>query len=136
MVTIYGIPNCDSVKKARAWLAEHAVATQFYDFKKSGLPQADAVQWAKAVGWAKLINRQSSTWRNLSDAQRQALGASCENASACLNLALAQPSVIKRPVVAWSPKAVATSIGTLPLPTTAPITVGFDAVQFSQMLTL
>jgi arsenate reductase (glutaredoxin) len=95
MITLYGIPNCDTVKKARRWLDEQGLAYTFHDFKKQGVPQARLDRWMDTVGAARLVNRQGTTWRKL-DAAAQAAAASDDGARA---LMLAQPSVIKRPVV-------------------------------------
>jgi arsenate reductase len=95
--TLYGIPNCDTVKKARAWLAERHVAYTFHDFRKSGVPTERLDAWLRAAGWEKLLNRQGTTWRKL-DAQAQLLSG---NEQGARELMLAQPSVIKRPVVEW-----------------------------------
>lgn len=98
-ITVHGIPNCDTVKKARAWLADHGVDHAFHDFKKQGVPpQLD--RWIEEVGWEKLVNRQGTTWRKL-DAAAQA---QVRDAASAKALMLAQPSVIKRPVVEWGPK--------------------------------
>jgi arsenate reductase (glutaredoxin) len=94
---LYGIPNCDTVRKARAWLGEQGVPYRFHDFKKSGVPDERLADWLKAVGWEKLVNRQGSTWRQLDDTAKAAVG----DASAAERLMRAQPSVIKRPVVDW-----------------------------------
>lgn len=102
-LTLYGIPNCDTVKKARTWLQAQGVAVVFHDFKKQGVPAAELATWTAALGWEKLINRQGTTWRKLPPEQQAAV---CDTASAQA-LALAQPSVIKRPVVAW-PSAAGT----------------------------
>ncbi len=67
-VIVYGIPNCDTVKKARDWLTAHGVAYEFHDFKKQGLPLAQVDQWIKEVGFEKLLNRRGPTWRKLDDA--------------------------------------------------------------------
>jgi arsenate reductase (glutaredoxin) len=113
MTTLYGIPNCDTVKKARAWLTAQGRDYTFHDFRKAGVPpQIDA--WLKAVGWQKLLNRQGTTWRKL-DAATQA--GVVDEASARA-LMLAQPSVIKRPVVDWGDG----------------ITVGFDAADWQRRL--
>lgn len=114
MITVYGISNCDSVKKARAWLAAHAVAHTFHDFKKQGVPANRLAAWQQAAGWEKLINRQGTTWRKL-DPQLQAATVDAASARA---LMLAQPSVIKRPVVDWGSQ----------------ITVGFDDKSWSERL--
>ena len=105
---LYGIPNCDTVKKARAWLADQGVAYAFHDFKKAGVPPGRLDAWLQAAGWERLLNRQGSTWRKL-DADAQLRSGNEDGARA---LMLAQPSVIKRPVVEWPDGAV---------------TVGFDA---------
>ena len=97
-ITVYGIPNCDTVKKARAWLAAQGAGHEFHDFKKQGVPPDHLAHWLQAAGWQKLLNRQGTTWRKL-DAATQAAAADEAVARA---LMLAQPSVIKRPVVQWA----------------------------------
>ena len=94
-LTVYGIPNCDSVKKARVWLTEHGVDYVFHDFKKQGVPPEAVDQWLKHVSWDVLVNRKGTTWRKL-DAALQA--SVVDNASARA-LMLEHASVIKRPVV-------------------------------------
>jgi arsenate reductase (glutaredoxin) len=95
MITLYGIPNCDTVKKSRAWFDDHGMAYQFHDFKKQGVP-ADAVDnWIAALGWEALVNKKGTTWRKLDAAQQAAV----VDAASAKALMLAQPSVIKRPVV-------------------------------------
>ena len=94
---LYGIPNCTSVKQARAWLADAGVAYEFHDFKKQGVPPERLDRWLKELGHGKVVNRKGNTWRQL-DATAQASAADESGARA---LALAQPSVIKRPVVEW-----------------------------------
>ena len=116
MITIYGISSCDTVKKARRWLAEQGLAYEFYDFKKLGVPVDRLPVWSKAVGWEKLLNRQGTTWRKL-DATAQA-GAS--DATGAQALMLAHPSVVKRPVLEWNGQSGA-------------VTVGFDAVLWAEM---
>jgi arsenate reductase (glutaredoxin) len=93
--TIYGIANCDTVKKSRAWFDAQGKAYQFHDYKKQGVPEAALRQWIKLLGWEALINKKGTTWRQL-DARQQA--AVTDEASA-LDLMLANSSVIKRPVV-------------------------------------
>lgn len=115
MTTLYGIPNCDTVKRARTWLADHTIAHTFHDFRKQGLPEKRLSAWLQAVGWEALLNRRGTTWRKL-DAATQA--AVVDGPSACA-LMLAQASVIKRPVVEWPD-------GT--------ITVGFDAVAWARRI--
>jgi arsenate reductase (glutaredoxin) len=113
--TLYGIPNCDTVKKARAWLADHGVAYAFHDFKKQGVPAEKLAAWMAAAGWEKVLNRQGTTWRKLDPATQ---GAVYDAASAAQLLA-AQPSAIKRPMVEWSDGS---------------ITVGFDAAAWQKHL--
>jgi len=108
--TLYGIPNCDTVRKARAWLAERGVEVRFHDFKKAGVPPAQLERWIAAVGWQKLLNRQGTTWRKL-DAAAQAVVIDAASAAALL---LAHPSAIKRPVVEWSEAADDVTVGFAP----------------------
>ena len=96
-ITVYGIPNCDTVKKARTWLSEHGRDYVFHDFKKQGVPEALLPGWMQAVGWEKLLNRQGTTWRKLDDATK----AGVVDAATAAAVMLSQPSVIKRPVVQW-----------------------------------
>ena len=96
-ITIYGIPNCDTVKKSRAWFTAQGLDHTFHDFKKQGVPAQHLPGWMAAVGWEKLVNRQGTTWRKL-DAETQAAVQGEESVAALLQ---AQPSVIKRPVVEW-----------------------------------
>jgi arsenate reductase len=99
-ITVYGIPNCDTVKKARGWLDAHGVPYVFHDFKKAGVPADRLAAWTRDTGWEKVLNRQGTTWRKLDPALR---GSVRDDASA-RQLMLAQPSVIKRPVVDWGAK--------------------------------
>jgi arsenate reductase len=94
-ITVYGIPNCDSVKKARVWFTEHGVDHAFHDFKKQGVPTEAVDLWLKHVDWELLVNRKGTTWRKL-DA---ALQASVVDKDTARTLMLAHASVIKRPVV-------------------------------------
>lgn len=94
-LTLYGIPNCDTVKKARKALDERSVAYRFHDFKKAGVPEAGLQRWIASVGWERLVNRQGTTWRKL-DATVQAAVVDAASAAALLR---SQPSVIKRPVL-------------------------------------
>ncbi len=95
---VYGIPNCDTVKKARDWLSAAGIEYHFHDFKKAGVPE-DALQtWLAALDWATLVNRKGTTWRKLDPA----LQAATVDASSAAALMRAHPSVIKRPVVRWS----------------------------------
>lgn len=96
-ITVHGIPNCDTVKRARAWLAGRGVAYRFHDFKRDGVPAAALDEWIATLGWERLLNRQGATWRRLADDERAAV----VDAAAARALMLRQPSVIKRPVVTW-----------------------------------
>ena len=96
MITMYGIPNCDTVKKARSWMTEQGVDYAFHDFKKSGVPAA-LDGWIAQLGWEPLLNRKGTTWRKL-DPQTQA---AVHDAASAAALMRTQPSVIKRPVVDW-----------------------------------
>lgn len=95
MTTLYGIPNCDTVKKARKWLEANDIAYKFHDFRKDGLEKSQVNTWIKALGFEAIINKRSTTWRGLSDEQKNNL-----DASTALALALEQPTIIKRPVLA------------------------------------
>ena len=97
MITLYGISNCDTVKKARAWLAAHGTSHGFHDFKKHGVPPAELARWADAVGWESLLNRRGTTWRQLAAEEQLAV----RDRVSALALMQAQTSVIKRPVVNW-----------------------------------
>ena len=98
MITVYGIPNCDTVKKARTWLADRGLDVAFHDFKKQGVPADQLPAWLAAFGRERLINRAGTTWRRLDDGVK---AAGVDDASA-IALMLAEPSVIKRPVVQWA----------------------------------
>ena len=91
---LYGIPNCDTVKKARVWLADHGVAYEFHDYKKAGIDRARVEGWVAEHGWETVLNRAGTTFRALPDADRADL-----NAAKAVDLMLAQPSMIKRPVL-------------------------------------
>lgn len=93
--TLYGIPNCDTVKKARSWLAAQSQEFDFHDFKKQGLERATVEAWLRQLDWEVLVNRKGTTWRALPDARKAAV---TDQASA-LELMLEFPSVIKRPVL-------------------------------------
>ncbi len=107
MIKVYGIPNCDTVKKARAWLNEQGVAHEFHDFKKAGVPADRLDGWIAAVGWDKLLNRKGTSWRKLDPG----LQAGVVDGASAKPVMIAHSSVIKRPVVEWADA----------------VTVGFDA---------
>ena len=98
---LYGIRNCDSVKKARAWLDGRGVEYRFHDYKVSGIDMARLDRWCSEVGWEALLNRAGTTFRKLADSQKENL-----NQEKAVALMLAQPSVIKRPVVELNGKLV------------------------------
>jgi arsenate reductase len=94
MIKIYGIPNCDTMKKARKWLTDHAVDYEFHDYKKLGIDEKTLRGWIKKLGWEVLLNRRGMMWRKVSDEVK----ANIDEASA-IQLMLATPSIIKRPVL-------------------------------------
>ena len=104
---LYGIPNCDTVKRARAWLEGQRRDHAFHDYKKQGVPAARLDAWFKRLGWETLVNRKGTTWRKLGPKKQAAV----KDAAAARALMLAEPSVIRRPVVEWPDGSV---------------TVGFD----------
>jgi len=93
-IQLYGIKNCDTMKKARTWLESHGVAYDFHDFKASGIERAQLDSWIKAVGWEVLLNRAGTTFRKLPDRAKQNL-----DEAKAIKLMLEQPSMIKRPVL-------------------------------------
>jgi arsenate reductase len=105
--TLYGISNCDTVRRARAWLSERRIDAAFHDFKKAGVPPDRLDAWLESAGWERLLNRKGTAWRKLDEAVRS----SVIDAGSARAVMLAQPSVIKRPVVEWDADR---------------ITVGFD----------
>ncbi len=111
MIILYGIPNCDTVKKARAWLTNEGLAHEFHDFKKVGVPADRLAAWESELGWQKLLNRQGTTWRKL-DPSAQSNAVDAVSAQALMR---SQPSLIKRPVVEWGGRT----------------TVGFDPVAWA-----
>lgn len=115
IIRVYGIPNCDTVKKARAWLTAQNLEFEFHDFKKQGVPADKLATWMQAVGWEKLTNRQGTTWRKLDPA----LQASVTDATTAAYVLQAHASVIKRPVVEW---------------TDGRTTVGFKAEEWAAVL--
>ena len=93
-IVVYGIPNCDTVKKARDWLDAHGVAFAFHDYKKAGVERAWLEQWTAEHGWEVILNRAGMTFRKLPEADRADL-----DRDKAIDLMLAQPSMIKRPVL-------------------------------------
>lgn len=114
MVTIYGIKNCATMKKAFAWCDEHGVDYEFHDYKKSGVPRQHLLAWCRALGWQTLVNTRGTTWRKL-DPRAQSIATQ----SAAVTLMLEHPSVIKRPVI---------EVGS------GSVLVGFDPQRYAQVL--
>lgn len=112
-VTIYGIRNCDTMKKAFAWLEANGVAHEFHDYKKAGVPAGKLAAWAKRAGWQGLANVRGPTWRRIPEAQRANL-----TEARMLALLEANPSAIRRPIVEANGKLL----------------VGFDPAEFARAL--
>jgi arsenate reductase len=110
--TLYGIPNCDTVKKARTWLADQGIEFAFHDFKKHGLERATVAAWLAELDWEVLVNRKGTTWRALPDERKAAV----TSKAAALELMLEFPSVVKRPVLQGAGK----------------ISVGFSAALYEE----
>ena len=98
IIRVYGIPNCDTVKKARTWLTEQGLAFEFHDLKKQGVHADQLNAWMQAVGWDKLLNRQGTTWRKLDPAEQ----AGVVDAASAAQFLQTHVSAIKRPVVEWA----------------------------------
>jgi len=111
---LYGIPNCNTVKKARDWLAQHDIPVEFHDFKKHGLDIAIAQNWLQQADWTKLINRSGLTWRGLPEQRKQSI----QDKTSALALMLEKTSAIKRPVLEQNGKL---------------LHVGFDEASYSRI---
>ncbi|GAB1264817.1 ArsC family reductase [Aurantivibrio infirmus] len=94
MTTLYGIPNCDTVKKARNWLNSKEIPYKFHDFRADGLAKSQVKTWIAAIGLEKLINKRSTTWKNLSSKQQNML-----DEKSAIELILENPTLIKRPLI-------------------------------------
>jgi arsenate reductase len=94
MTTLYGIKNCDTMKKAMGWLDGHGIDYQFHDYKKAGLTEQQLMSWIKQVGWEPLVNTRGTTWRKLPESEREGL-----DEARAIALMLANLSLIKRPVL-------------------------------------
>lgn len=94
MTTLYGIKNCDTVKKARKWLESQGINYQFHDFRADGINAKQVQQWLQALGWETLVNKRSTTWKQLDEATRAAM-----NEQIAAETILAQPTLIKRPLL-------------------------------------
>ena len=93
-ITVYGIKNCDTMKKALKWLDEQGLEYHFHDYKKDGVPEAQLRRWIDALGWDTVINRRGTTWRKLDDVVKESM-----NTEKSVNLAMENSSVIKRPIL-------------------------------------
>jgi arsenate reductase len=94
MITIYGIPNCDTMKKARKWLESHAIAYEFHDYKKLGVPERKLRNWVKHAGWETVLNKRGTTWRKLDEKTKNNI-----DQESAIKVMLDNPSIIKRPVL-------------------------------------
>lgn len=94
MTTLYGIKNCDSVKKARRWLETQAVDYRFHDFRQDGISRQQVEQWIATLGWETVVNKRSTTWKQLDDSTRQSM-----TAATALLAILDNPTLIKRPLL-------------------------------------
>lgn len=112
MIKLYGIPNCDTMKKARAWLNRHGVEYEFHDYKKRGIDEPTLRTWIEDAGWESLLNRRGMMWRQLPDNAKDNI-----DAASAIELMLKTPSIIKRPVLEVDGKCV----------------VGFDPARYSAL---
>lgn len=94
MITLYGIANCDTMRKARAWLEGHGVAYTFHDYKKAGVDETLVRAWVAELGWEALVNRRGTTWRRLPETTRQGI-----DAESAIRLMVENPSLIRRPLL-------------------------------------
>jgi arsenate reductase len=101
MYTLYAIPNCDTVKKARTWLAEHGITYQFYDYKKQSIDRSTIDRWLTQKPWEELVNRAGTTWKKLPDAEKPT------DAEGAIALMIEKPSVIRRPLIEQDGQLVA-----------------------------
>jgi len=110
---VYGIPNCDTIKKARQWLQAHELKYQFHDYRKDGIDASQLKQWARQVGWESLLNRRGTTWRKLDEKTRDTI-----NESSAIKIMLEHPAIIKRPVLVKGEK----------------ILIGFNEAEYKNLL--
>lgn len=113
MLNLYGIPNCDTMKKARVWLQDQQLDFNFHDYKKLGIDSNTLQKWSDQVGWELLVNRRGTTWRKLPEADRDTI-----TEASAIKLMVANPSLIKRPV----------------LDTGSQLLVGFSPAEWQQQL--
>jgi len=98
---VYGIANCDTIKKARNWLKDHQIEYQFHDYKKLGTDKNQLAGWLQELGWEKLINKRGTTWRKLDDETKSSM-----NNDAAIEVMLDNPSIIKRPLLVINDKII------------------------------
>ena len=103
MYIVYGIPNCDTIKKTRDWFTKHKIAYEFHDYKKQGISVQKLKTWSKQLGWESLLNKRGTTWRQLDPA----IQATITNEKAAINLLAEYTSMIKRPLIEQGDKVVA-----------------------------
>ena len=113
-ITVYGIPNCDMIKKTLNWFRKNKVDVTFYDYKKSGITKDKLLLWSKQVGWEVLLNKKSTTWRSLTMAEQEKI----TNQPAAIQLMISNTSIIKRPVIVFTDKLV----------------VGYNETEFTKQL--
>ena len=94
MITLYGIPNCDAIKKARNWLKNNEIDYEFHDYKKQGVPEKELIGWVKKLGWEIVLNKRGTTWRKLDDKTKNSV-----TEESAIQIMLDNPSIIKRPVL-------------------------------------
>ena len=94
-ITVYGIPNCDTIKKTLAWFKQHKIDVGFWDYKKSGITKEKLSGWCKKSGWEVLLNKKSTTWRSLTLPEQKKI----TNQSSAIKLMIKNNSIIKRPVI-------------------------------------
>jgi len=109
---LHGIPNCDTIRKARKWLESHGIEYQFHDFRKDGLDKVTLSKWVKQIGWEVLLNRRGTTWRQLPDDVKESID---ENSA--ITIMLESPAIIKRPVLVHGKQII----------------VGFNEEQYQQL---
>ncbi len=113
MITIYGIPNCDSIKKAKKWLKDNNIDYTFHDYKKLGVPKKELITWIKKSAWETLLNKRGTTWRKLDDSTKNSV-----DEKSAIQIMLENPSIIKRPVLIKEDKII----------------IGFKPDDYSQLL--
>ena len=101
MITLYGIPNCDTVKKARSWLDKHNITYRFHDYKKEGVAKTRLIDWCNELGFEVLVNQRGTTWRNLPTSAKENL-----TKARAIELMIESPSLIKRPVIDTGKKRI------------------------------